>query len=183
MPDVLPGALPQLMYWPSCGGCCRSACMHARTHACHSNKASPPHHVLFIVLLGSWARPLPADEANVETHGFDPALCNNHLNPACSPLWLNAIVGEQQKAAEHVPGCVMHTALPKMLPLAHVHASWQMLQPRPSLLPVPCLQTAACACASATRTIQPSCCGHWAMSQVGCEWVAPQQCAKHCDLC
>ncbi len=38
--------------------------------------------------------PLPAaDEANVETHGFDPALCNNHLNPACSPLWLNAIVG------------------------------------------------------------------------------------------
>lgn len=35
----------------------------------------------------------PADEANVETHGFDPGLCNNHLNPACSPLWLNAIVG------------------------------------------------------------------------------------------
>ena len=29
----------------------------------------------------------------METHGFDPALCNNHLNPACSPLWLNAIVG------------------------------------------------------------------------------------------
>lgn len=33
------------------------------------------------------------DEANVETHGFDPALCNNHLNPVCSPLWLNAILG------------------------------------------------------------------------------------------
>jgi beta-galactosidase len=35
-----------------------------------------------------------ADEANVETHGFDPALSNNHRNPACSPLWLHAIVGE-----------------------------------------------------------------------------------------
>lgn len=35
-----------------------------------------------------------SDEANVETHGFDPALVNNHLNPACSPLWTNAIVGE-----------------------------------------------------------------------------------------
>eukprot|EP00887_Chlorella_sp_A99_P002901 scaffold6.g2901.t1 len=32
------------------------------------------------------------DEANVETHGFDPGLCANHLNPAASPLWLNAIV-------------------------------------------------------------------------------------------
>ena len=33
------------------------------------------------------------DEANVETHGFDPGLCNNPVNPACSPLWLHAIVG------------------------------------------------------------------------------------------
>lgn len=32
------------------------------------------------------------DEANVETHGFDPGLCNNPANPACSPLWLPAIV-------------------------------------------------------------------------------------------
>lgn len=31
----------------------------------------------------------------METHGFDPALCNNHLNPACSPVWLNAIVGAE----------------------------------------------------------------------------------------
>lgn len=34
------------------------------------------------------------DEANVETHGFDPALANNPLNPAASPAWLNTIVGE-----------------------------------------------------------------------------------------
>jgi len=32
------------------------------------------------------------DEANVETHGFDPGLCNNPSNPACSPLWMSAIV-------------------------------------------------------------------------------------------
>ena len=32
------------------------------------------------------------DEANVETHGFDPGLCNNESNPACSPLWLASIV-------------------------------------------------------------------------------------------
>ena len=32
------------------------------------------------------------DEANVETHGFDPGLCNNDANPACSPLWFYSIV-------------------------------------------------------------------------------------------
>lgn len=32
------------------------------------------------------------DEANVETHGFDPGLCNNQANPACSPLWTAAIL-------------------------------------------------------------------------------------------
>ncbi|PRW56286.1 Beta-galactosidase isoform A [Chlorella sorokiniana] len=50
-----------------------------------------PNHPLWYELcakLGLYV----VDEANVETHGFDPALCNNHLNPACSPLWLNAIV-------------------------------------------------------------------------------------------
>jgi Glycosyl hydrolases family 2, TIM barrel domain len=32
------------------------------------------------------------DEANVETHGFDPGLTNNAVNPACSAAWFNAIV-------------------------------------------------------------------------------------------
>jgi beta-galactosidase len=32
------------------------------------------------------------DEANVETHGFDPGLSNNPANPACSPLWAAAIL-------------------------------------------------------------------------------------------
>jgi beta-galactosidase len=32
------------------------------------------------------------DEANVETHGFDPGLRNNPVNPACSPVWLSSIV-------------------------------------------------------------------------------------------
>ncbi|KAL4457400.1 hypothetical protein ABPG75_012265 [Micractinium tetrahymenae] len=40
------------------------------------------------------------DEANVETHGFDPALVNNHLNPACSQLWLNAIVDRGMRMFE-----------------------------------------------------------------------------------
>ena len=32
------------------------------------------------------------DEANIETHGFDPGLRNNPSNPACSPIWLASIV-------------------------------------------------------------------------------------------
>lgn len=32
------------------------------------------------------------DEANVETHGFDPGLKNNRINPACSPEWTCAII-------------------------------------------------------------------------------------------
>jgi hypothetical protein len=32
------------------------------------------------------------DEANIETHGFDPALCKNHLNPANSHLWTACIL-------------------------------------------------------------------------------------------
>ncbi|CAD7702984.1 unnamed protein product [Ostreobium quekettii] len=32
------------------------------------------------------------DEANVETHGFDPGFRANDFNPACSSLWFHAIV-------------------------------------------------------------------------------------------
>ena len=32
------------------------------------------------------------DEANVETHGFDPAFANNETHPACHPQWLPAIL-------------------------------------------------------------------------------------------
>lgn len=32
------------------------------------------------------------DEANVETHGFDPTLQNNGANPACNSQWLNSIL-------------------------------------------------------------------------------------------
>jgi beta-galactosidase len=42
------------------------------------------------------------DEANVETHGFDPGLTNNAINPACSPAWHGAIVGEETQ-----PPCVL----------------------------------------------------------------------------
>ena len=32
------------------------------------------------------------DEANVETHGFDPALRNNAVVPASNPLWTHAML-------------------------------------------------------------------------------------------
>lgn len=32
------------------------------------------------------------DEANVETHGFDPALHNNPIVPASNPIWLHSII-------------------------------------------------------------------------------------------
>ncbi|GFH14899.1 Bgal_small_N domain-containing protein, partial [Haematococcus lacustris] len=32
------------------------------------------------------------DEANVETHGFDPLFRNNTAHPACSPTWAAAIL-------------------------------------------------------------------------------------------
>lgn len=32
------------------------------------------------------------DEANLETHGFDPGLQNNERNPANSPLWLPSML-------------------------------------------------------------------------------------------
>jgi beta-galactosidase len=51
-----------------------------------------PNHSLWYELCSKYGLYV-VDEANVETHGFDPALQANHLNPACSPLWLNAIVG------------------------------------------------------------------------------------------
>lgn len=40
------------------------------------------------------------DEANVETHGFDPGLKNNRINPACSPEWLAAIVDRGSRMYE-----------------------------------------------------------------------------------
>lgn len=32
------------------------------------------------------------DEANIETHGFDPSLVKNHLVPANSSLWLPSML-------------------------------------------------------------------------------------------
>ena len=32
------------------------------------------------------------DEANIETHGFDPALHNNAIVPAANPLWTHAML-------------------------------------------------------------------------------------------
>ncbi|EIE18998.1 hypothetical protein COCSUDRAFT_20201 [Coccomyxa subellipsoidea C-169] len=40
------------------------------------------------------------DEANVETHGFDPALNNNRVVPANNPLWLHAIVDRGMRMLE-----------------------------------------------------------------------------------
>jgi beta-galactosidase len=32
------------------------------------------------------------DEANIETHGFDPSFANNEANPACWPEWMPAML-------------------------------------------------------------------------------------------
>ncbi|CAL8464023.1 g3558 [Coccomyxa elongata] len=40
------------------------------------------------------------DEANVETHGFDPALTNNRVVPANNPLWLHAILDRGMRMLE-----------------------------------------------------------------------------------
>ena len=50
-----------------------------------------PNHELWYSICAVWGLYV-IDEANVETHGFDPGLTNNRINPACSPEWLAAIV-------------------------------------------------------------------------------------------
>ena len=40
------------------------------------------------------------DEANFETHGFDPALGNNPIVPASNPLWLHAIIDRGVRMVE-----------------------------------------------------------------------------------
>mmetsp|Transcript_1417 Transcript_1417/g.4107 ORF Transcript_1417/g.4107 Transcript_1417/m.4107 type:complete len:1200 (-) Transcript_1417:2086-5685(-) len=40
------------------------------------------------------------DEANVETHGFDPSLKDNERNPTCSTVWLPAMVDRVVRMAE-----------------------------------------------------------------------------------
>lgn len=40
------------------------------------------------------------DEANFETHGFDPALHNNPIVPASNPLWLHSILDRGVRMVE-----------------------------------------------------------------------------------
>ncbi len=40
------------------------------------------------------------DEANFETHGFDPTLHNNSIVPASNPLWLHSIVDRGVRMVE-----------------------------------------------------------------------------------
>jgi len=40
------------------------------------------------------------DEANLETHGFDPGLNNNAVVPASNPTWLHAIVERGARMVE-----------------------------------------------------------------------------------
>jgi beta-galactosidase len=50
-----------------------------------------PNHPLWYEVCNAFGLYV-VDEANVETHGFDPGLQNNAVNPACSSLWLPAIL-------------------------------------------------------------------------------------------
>ena len=40
------------------------------------------------------------NEANVETHGFDPALNNNRVVPAQNPIWMHAIIDRGMRMLE-----------------------------------------------------------------------------------
>lgn len=50
-----------------------------------------PNHDLWYSICAVWGLYV-VDEANVETHGFDPGLKNNRINPTCSSEWLASIV-------------------------------------------------------------------------------------------
>ena len=52
----------------------------------------PPHPQFFRYELCAQYGLYMMDEANLETHGFDPGLSNNAVVPASNPTWLNAIV-------------------------------------------------------------------------------------------
>ena len=41
------------------------------------------------------------DETNLETHGFDAALCRNYLNPANSQLWTACMLDRAVRMFEH----------------------------------------------------------------------------------
>ncbi|GAX79960.1 hypothetical protein CEUSTIGMA_g7399.t1 [Chlamydomonas eustigma] len=49
------------------------------------------------------------DEANFETHGFDPTFVNNDANPACQPEWLAAILdrGVRMHARDKNQPCII----------------------------------------------------------------------------
>eukprot|EP00798_Chlamydomonas_sp_ICE-L_P031680 gene31680-6882_t len=50
-----------------------------------------PNHVSWYELCSYYGMYV-MDEANIETHGFDPNFKNNMLNPATSPMWIAAMV-------------------------------------------------------------------------------------------
>jgi hypothetical protein len=45
------------------------------------------------------------DEANIETHGFDPTFANNAANPANSPLWAAAMLDRGLRMYERDKNC------------------------------------------------------------------------------
>ena len=65
------------------------------------------------------------DEANVETHGFDPSLQNNPVNPACSALWMASIVDRGMRMYERDKNhaCVFAWSLGNESGFGAAHAS------------------------------------------------------------
>ncbi|KAK9814513.1 hypothetical protein WJX72_007158 [[Myrmecia] bisecta] len=58
-----------------------------------------PNHVRWYELCNQYGIYL-MDEANVETHGFDPGLQNNAIVPAANPLWLHSMVDRMVRMVE-----------------------------------------------------------------------------------
>ena len=45
------------------------------------------------------------DEANVETHGFEPSFTKKNAHPACWPEWHDAIVDRGVRMVSLLPPC------------------------------------------------------------------------------
>lgn len=76
------------------------------------------------------------DETNLETHGFDPSLVNNHLVPANSPLWMPSMfargVAMFETNKNHPCGSCSPAPLPPdtcILFLPAVHATCLCMRP------------------------------------------------------
>ena len=76
------------------------------------------------------------DEANVETHGFEPSFTKKNAHPACWPEWHDAIVdrGVRMVSPVHLQAACLAGTLPGLVLAVHelshiMHGSQNFLGP------------------------------------------------------